>query len=241
VNYGAGDATMESFAEDRWQYTEWGSIQAAVRYGWNPIGIHNVGDKATDLWLDAIEAAEKQKDIAVPRSLFSPRPYTLDHNLFWTDTQDDRIKKLDMRRGLGKMFSGNNAVSAEIYGRRIHDAQPVPALLQRGLKVHIEGTDPLDELESYVTRKDRRGRIWGPDHAIDRKTALQAKTIWAARFIAEDDRLGSIETGKLADLAVLGRDFMTVPAEEISEIPVVLTIKGGKIVYEDEKTTPATR
>lgn len=241
VNYGVGDATFETFPESQRHQTEWGSVLAAVKYGWNPIGIHNVGDKATDLWLDALEAAQQQKDIAVPREMFQPRPYTLDHNLFWTQEQDERIKKLDMRRGLGKMFSGNNAVSAEIYGRRIHDAQPVPALIERGMKVHIEGTDPWDEIESYITRRDRRGRIWGPDHAIDRKTALQMKTLWAARFIGEDNRLGSIETGKLADLAVLGKDFMTVPTEEISDVPVLLTIKGGKVVYEADASAPATR
>jgi predicted amidohydrolase YtcJ len=241
VNYGIGDATFEELPAELRDSTEWGSIQAAVRYGWNPIGIHNVGDKATDLWLDALETAQTQADIAVPRSLFSPRPYTLDHNLFWTEEQDARMKKLDMRRGLGKMFSGNTAASAEIYGPRIHDVQPVPALVERGLKVHIEGTDPWDEMESYITRKDRRGRIWGPDHAIDRKTALQMKTLWAARFINEDHRLGSIEVGKLADVAVLGQDFMTVPAEQISEVPVVLTIKGGKVVYDAEKEPAATR
>jgi predicted amidohydrolase YtcJ len=234
ISYGTDDRSWDSVSpDDRWK-TEWGSVQAAIRYGWNPIAIHNVGDKATDLWLEALESGVTQKDIAVPRQLFSPRPFGLDHNLFWTELQDDRIKKLDMRRGLGKMFSGNTSASVEMYGERIHDVQPVPALIKRGLKVHIEGTDPWDEIESYVTRKDERGRIWGPDHAVDRKTALLMKTLWAARFINEDSKLGSIEPGKLADLAVLSKDYMTVPPEEISDVPVVMTVVGGRIVHDAE-------
>jgi predicted amidohydrolase YtcJ len=235
VNYGTGDATFESLSPERRQQTEWASVQAAIKYGWNPVGVHNVGDKATDLWLGALEAGLQQKDLAVPRELFNPRPYSLDHNLFWTEKQDERIKKLDLRRGLGKMFSGDTSSTVEIYGPQIHDVQPVPALIERGLKVHIEGTSPWREIQSYVTRKDRQGRIWGPDHAIDRKTALRMKTLWAARFIGEDNRLGSIEAGKLADMAVLGGDFMTVASDKISEIPVLLTIKGGKVVFDAGK------
>jgi predicted amidohydrolase YtcJ len=234
VSYGADDVDFDSLPQDQKAVSEWGSVQAAVKYGWNPIGIHNVGDKATELWLNALDTALQQEDLAVPRDLFKPRPFTLDHNLFWTEKQDALIRNLDVRRGLGKMFSGMPA-AVEMYGPRIHDVQPVPALIERGLKVHIEGTSPWEELESYITRKDKQGRIWGPDHAIDRKTALLMKTVWAARFIGEEDRLGSIEPGKLADLAVLGKDYMTVPAAEISEIPVHLTIKGGKVVYDAER------
>lgn len=235
INYGGDDVAFDAVSQERRDQSEWGSIQAAIKYGWNPVGIHNVGDEATALWLSALESALEQKDIAVQRGLFHPRPYSLDHNLFWTKEQDERMKKLDLRRGLGKMFSGDAASTVEIYGPSIHDAQPVPSLVERGLKVHIEGTDPWREIESYVTRKDRKGRLWGPDHAIDRQTALLAKTLWAARFIGEDDRLGSIEPGKFADLAVLGKDYLTVPAADISEVPVVLTVKGGKIVYDGSK------
>lgn len=234
ISYGADDNDFASVSERDKALSEWGSVQAAVKYGWNSIGIHNVGDKATQLWLEAIDAGLQQPDIAVSRELFKPRPFTLDHNLFWTEKQDALMKKLDVRRGLGKMFSGMPA-AVEMYGPRMHDVQPVPALIERGLKVHIEGTSPWSEMESYVTRKDRQGRIWGPDHAIDRKTALLMKTLWAARFIGEDHRLGSIAPGKLADLAVLDKDPMTVPPESLSDMPVVLTIKGGTVVYDAQK------
>ena len=228
IGFGAHSRTWEDISEEERALTEWENVQAAVKYGWNTTSIHNVGDKATQIWLDAIQTALSQDDVVLPPQF---RPFGLDHNLFWTSAQDEIIKKLDMRRGLGKMYQGPES-AVEIYGDRIHDVQPVPELIKKGMKVHIEGTNPFREIYRYVTRKDEQGRIWGPDQAIDRKTALLMKTLWAARFIDEDYRLGSIEAGKLADLAVLGEDFLTVPADQIPQIPVLTTIVGGRVVYD---------
>jgi hypothetical protein len=221
--------------KDRWgdntvpkELTEWANVQAAVKYGWNTAGIHNVGDQATQIWLDSIEEALKQPDIALRPQW---RPFGLDHNMFWNEKQDDQIKRLDVRRGLGKVWQ-NPAMAVELYGDRIHDVQPVPELIQKGFQVHIEGTDGFEELQQYITRKDEQGRVWGPDHAVDRPTALRMKTIWAARYIAEDKNLGSIERGKKADLVVLGADYLTVPEDQIEKIPIAMTIVDGKIVYE---------
>ena len=212
------------------ELTEWNNLQEAIKHGWNTTGIHNVGDQSTRIWLESIEEAMQQPDIKLRPEW---RPFGLDHNLFWNPQSFSKIEELDFRRGLGKMFQ-RPEVAVELYGDRLHDAQPVPELIRRGFKVHIEGTEPFEELERYISRKDAEGRVWGPDHAIDRPTALRMKTIWAARYIAEDKNLGSIERGKKADLAVLGEDFLTVPEDLIERIPVVMTVVGGKIVYEGQ-------
>ena len=210
------------------ELTEWDNVRQAIKHGWNTTGIHNVGDLSTEIWLQTIEEAMEQPDMKLRPEW---RPFGLDHNLFWHPQSFAKIEALDFRRGLGKMFQ-RPEVAVELYGDRIHDAQPVPELIRRGFKVHIEGTDPFVELERYISRRDPQGRVWGPDHAVDRPTALRMKTLWAARFIAEDETLGSIERGKKADLAVLGEDFMTVPVDQIEHIPVEMTIVGGEIVYE---------
>ena len=210
------------------ELTEWANVQAAVKYGWNTAGIHNVGDQATQIWMDSIEEALQQPDVVLRPQW---RPFGLDHNMFWHPSQEEQIKRLDVRRGLGKMWQ-NPGTAVELYSDRLHDVQPVPELIAKGFQVHIEGTDPLEELQQYITRKDEQGRVWGPDHAIDRPTALRAKTIWAARYVAEDKNLGSIERGKKADLVVLGADYLTVPAEQIERIPVAMTMVDGKVVYE---------
>ncbi len=207
--------------------TEWASVMAAIKYGWNFSSIHNVGDGATAIWLEAVEKGLSQPDLVMKPQF---RPFGLDHNHFWNASQDDKVKEFDVRRGLGKVFS-SPGMALEMYGESIHDAQPVPELIEKGFKVHIEGAEPLEEIQRYVTRKDEKGHIWGPDHAVDRKTALLMKTLWAARFIGEDHLLGSIQPGKLADLVVLGEDYLSVPDSRLAQIPVVMTVVDGRIVH----------
>lgn len=57
------------------------------------------------------------------------------------------------------------------------------------------------------------------------------KTIWAAAYVGDEKKLGSLEPGKLADLVVLDGDYLRVPEEQISDLKVMLTIVGGKVVY----------
>jgi predicted amidohydrolase YtcJ len=67
-----------------------------------------------------------------------------------------------------------------------------------------------------------------------RADALRAYTSGSAWFAHADDRRGSLEVGKLADLAVLTKDYLTVPVEQIGSIESLLTMVGGKIVYAAE-------
>ena len=79
---------------------------------------------------------------------------------------------------------------------------------------------------------DGSDRIWGKEQKVSRQDALRMKTIWAAAYVGDEKKLGSIEVGKLADLAVLDGDYMSVSEDQISELEVDLTIVGGKVVYE---------
>ena len=71
------------------------------------------------------------------------------------------------------------------------------------------------------------------DEAITRMEALRATTMGTAWDAREEDEIGSIEPGKLADLVVLSADYLTVPEEELRRIESVLTIVGGDVVYSD--------
>ena len=57
------------------------------------------------------------------------------------------------------------------------------------------------------------------------------KTTWAAAYVGDQKILGSLEAGKLADLVVVDGDYMSVPEDQISELEVILTIVGGKVVF----------
>ena len=71
----------------------------------------------------------------------------------------------------------------------------------------------------------------GPDERLTPYEALKAITIWSAKQHFEEDRKGSIETGKQADLVILSDNPLTIDPEKINEIVVLETIKNGEVVW----------
>ncbi|MGH9175468.1 MAG: amidohydrolase family protein, partial [Vicinamibacterales bacterium] len=75
------------------------------------------------------------------------------------------------------------------------------------------------------------GGVMGAAQRITRQEALRLATINNARLMFEESIKGSIETGKVADLVVLGEDILTSPEARIRDAEVVMTMAGGRIVY----------
>ena len=73
-----------------------------------------------------------------------------------------------------------------------------------------------------------------PEHALSREQVIRFYTINNAYLMFAEDRLGSLEAGKLADFIVLSRDIMTCPLEQIQDMQVERTYLGGKLVYPAE-------
>ena len=222
--------------------TEWGTVMEARKLGWNFAGMHNMGSKAAEIMLETFQEASQQQDLLLP--LY--RPEALDHNVHWSpQSMELAVQYKDaVRFGLQNAIFDqrevkglrNEVIEAQ-WGELMQTMQPVRDLVDRGIPVHLEMGDPwkrapLRLMQQYVTRKDDRGRVWGAQQAVDRKTALLMSTRWAARFVNQDKFLGSIEPDKLADLVVLEGDFLGVPDDQIAAIPVGMTILGGKVVYE---------
>jgi predicted amidohydrolase YtcJ len=74
--------------------------------------------------------------------------------------------------------------------------------------------------------------VYGPQQKISRIAALRMVTTTPAYLDFNEGRIGSLEPGKLADLAVLDRDVLTCPEDEIRHVKVLLTMVGGKVVFE---------
>jgi predicted amidohydrolase YtcJ len=101
--------------------------------------------------------------------------------------------------------------------------------------------DPLDEwfaLKVGVTRTNApnaapefRGKL-GEDPGLSREAVLRAATINAAYELHEDDMTGSLQVGKFADLIVIDRNPLKIPAEDIANVRVLETVVGGRTVYE---------
>ena len=102
------------------------------------------------------------------------------------------------------------------------------------------GTDnkpynPFATLWAAVARRERTtAEILGPTQCLTRLEALRAFTLGGAYFSFDEGRRGSLEPGKLADLAVLSEDLLTMPEEVIPELRSLLTMVGGKTVFQAE-------
>lgn len=84
---------------------------------------------------------------------------------------------------------------------------------------------------SAVNRVSRAGVVIGPDERVTPLEALKAVTIDGAYQYREEDRKGSIEVGKLADLVILSDNPLTVAPATIKDIQIVETIKEGRTIY----------
>ncbi len=117
---------------------------------------------------------------------------------------------------------------------------PARTILESGIHASFgsDGPSPISpwrHIYSLVTGKNHAGKIITADQTVSRMDALRLYTIDGAWFSFDENKLGSIETDKLADLAVLSDDFLDparVPDEAIKQIRSVLTIIGGKIVHD---------
>jgi len=130
------------------------------------------------------------------------------------------------------------AVVAPVVPVPVYDMAPLALIQNSGVTWGL-GSDgsranqilPFQTLSWAVTGKMVGGKKV-LRQTISREDALIAHTRKNAYFVFQEDNLGSIQAGKLADLVVVDRDYLTVPADQIKDIQPVLTMVGGKIVYD---------
>jgi predicted amidohydrolase YtcJ len=126
-----------------------------------------------------------------------------------------------------------------IYGpARTERLNPAQSALKRDLSVSIHHDSPVHPIDQFtliwaaVNRLTRSGQVIGEDQKITVLQALRASTIEAAYQFYEDDRKGSIEVGKLADLIILSHNPLEIDPLQLRRIQVLQTIKDGETVYQ---------
>jgi len=209
-------------------------VSIANKSNWR-VGVHVVGDLGVDQVLDAFEAADKEKSIR-------DRRFILIHASLIRPEQMDRARALGVRVDFQNVFMWDKAATVERFlGKATADrALPTKTLIDRmGLDNLGAGTDfPVNPINPFlniyimVTRKDPNGNVYGASEAISREQALRLYTSAASRYMFEEGRKGTLETGKLADLAVLSADIMSVPEDQIKDIKADMTMVGGKVVFQ---------
>ncbi len=106
----------------------------------------------------------------------------------------------------------------------------------------VEDINPMFGIYAAVTRQHPDGTPengYSPEQRMTREEVLKGFTIWAARVAFQEDKLGSIEPGKRADLVILDRDIMKVPPMEILSAKVLKTVLDGEVVYQSDTAEDA--
>ncbi len=105
------------------------------------------------------------------------------------------------------------------------------ATICNGTDAPIESVNTIENYFATVTRQLPNGRTFFPEEKMTRMEALKSYTINGAYAAFQDDKLGSLEIGKLADITVLTNDILNIPNDRLLNTKVDMTIVGGKIIY----------
>lgn len=201
---------------------------------------HTAGERAMDVLLDAYDLVDRQTPIKDLR-------FCITHANFPSQRNLEMCKRLGVCADVQPAWLWKDGTTLlKVLGeRRLRWFQPYKSWLQYttigGGSDHMikvdswEATNPWNPwlaLWITLTRVTERGTPLTPDERLTREQALRLYTINNAYLNHEEKEKGSLGAGKLADLILIDRDFLTCPLSEIPETKVLYTIVGGKIVYE---------
>ena len=213
------------------------AVSRAHTAGWQ-IGVHAQGDKAIDRVLDAYEAALD----ADPRD---DHRHRIEHCGGPRPDQLERMARLGVWAvGQPRYFwDAGDAWLASLDESRVHRLQPYREMIDAGVRFALSSDAPvasyrpMDTIYSAVMRTTVGGAVIGEREALAVDEALRACTHDAAACYFADDRLGTLEVGKLADVVVLDGDPFTTSPERLGEMDVEMTVLDGEIVHESARRT----
>ncbi|GAA4530999.1 amidohydrolase [Amycolatopsis samaneae] len=206
-------------------------IAALDAAGWQ-VAVHGNGDAAIDAVIDGyarlgapdgtgrrhrIEHCQTVREDQLDRMAAHDvlASFFIKHVYYWGDRHRDTFLGPDRARRISPLVS---AKSRGIHFG-LHSDTPVTPV------------PPLEGIWCAVRRVTREGAVLGPEQAVDVEAALRGYTIDAAYLAGEENLKGSLEIGKLADLAVLSEDPTAVDPDRIRSLRVEATVSGGEVVW----------
>lgn len=191
---------------------------------------HSNGDAATDWFLDILSTLLKTSPRADHRM-------TLEHFAYSTEDQTRRLK------ALGALVSANpyyHYILSELYGKawlgpdRAAQMVRLGSIERAGIPLALHSDSPMAPLSpltlmwSAAARETIGGHTGIVSERLSREAALRAVTLDAAWVLGRETDLGSIRAGKVADFTVLADNPLTVPLDQLRDIPVIATVFAGK-------------
>lgn len=211
------------------------------------VAMHAIGDRGNKLVLDWMEDAfkvdraadENAKDDATHPDV----RWRIEHSQIVRAEDRQRfadlgvIASMQPSHAIGDLYFAPSRLGMD----RLDRAYAWSDMIKRGVIVAggsdapVEVGDPIIEFYAATVRKSLDGfsaEGWHPEYALSRYDALRLFTQFAAYASFQEETLGTIETGKFADFSVFDQDLMKVADEDILKTKPVMTIVGGKVVWE---------
>jgi predicted amidohydrolase YtcJ len=207
--------------------------EAARRY-WNAgyqIHVHTNGDDGATMVLDVLERLQEQKPRMDPR-------FAIEHYGYATDGLNRRVALLGAVVSANPFYLydlGDKYAEVGLGYDRAARIAPLGGLVRRGVPVALHSdfamapASPLMLAWTAVTRQTQSGKVFGPEERLTLDEAIKGVTINAAYVLRLEDRLGSIESGKLADFTVLDKDPYEVGVAGLRSIKVWGTVFEGRM------------
>jgi predicted amidohydrolase YtcJ len=229
----------DNFGRTKWTKEElMEAIEILHNAGWQCC-THTIGDKAIDWALDCYENAMTKNPRPDPR-------HQIIHIYYPTEEAINRVQKLKIMANVQSTFIH---FEGDIYiknlgSKRGECVKPLKTFVKKGIPIgnsqdYPSGPIPANlGLWSAVSRETFSGEVLCPKQRLTVQEALRTYTLWAAKHIFMEDRLGSIEVGKYADIVIWDKDIYTIPTDYLRAVKAKKTIMNGKIVYDvNENTT----
>jgi predicted amidohydrolase YtcJ len=222
------------------QLAQWRRMAIGIAQAGLPLHVHAELKDTIDAFLDQIEAVNTQYPIRNLR-------WALAHVNQINASQLERMRKLGMYAAVHPWAVINGGIMHDSFGDGAYDMPPLTTIQNSGVTWGL-GTDataanqylPFTTLAFAVTGKMAGGTRTVIHQTVSREDALIAHTRKKAYFVFQENALGSIQPGKLADLVVLDRDYLTSPADQIKDISPTMTMVDGRVVF-DADAGPSTR
>ena len=228
----AGDNMVAPKATQRPEdFVQWGRIAREIAKAGLPIHAHTTLEGTADGFLDQIEQINKEYPVKNLRWAFI-------HGDQLNASHLERMKNLGMYVAVQPRPTIMGGIFHRAHGDRAYSTPNMRLIQDSGITWGL-GTDayevnqyrPFTTLWFAVTGKMVGGAVVNRQ-TVSREDALIAHTRKNAYLVLQENNMGAIQPGKLADLIVIDRDYLTVPADQIKDIKSVLTMVGGRIVYE---------
>jgi len=210
-------------------------ISEAGRRGYQPL-IHTVGDRAMEQVLRIYKRVIEEQQLSDHR-------FKIEHLQLICPGDPEQMRSLKLVASMQAAHAPYNRIMTQqrLGNARLKWTYALQHVLQAGVPIAggsdapVQSANPFEGIYAAVTRKYIDGQPaegYIPENAISREAALRSYTIMGAYGNFAEGYLGTLETGKTADLAILDCDFTKCPTEKLKDIRVVCTVCSGEIVYQ---------